>query len=34
LKFRDLAERLSSVGCSVPILLVPEPVRDETPADH
>jgi len=34
LKPRDLAERLSSVGSSVPILIVPEPVRDETPTDH
>ncbi len=28
LKSRDLAERLSSVGLSVPILVVPEPARD------
>lgn len=34
LKPRDLAEQLSSAGCSVPMLVVPEPTRDETPADH
>ena len=34
LKSRDLAERISSVGSSVPILVVPEPARDEEPADH
>ena len=28
LKPRDLAERLSSIGCSVPMLVVPEPARD------
>ena len=28
LKSRGLAERLSSVGCSVPMLVVPEPARD------
>ena len=27
-KSRDLAERLSSVGCSVPMLVAPEPARD------
>jgi nucleotide-binding universal stress UspA family protein len=34
LNSRDLAERLSSVGISVPILVVPEPAQDETHADH
>ena len=37
LKSRDLADRLSSVRFSVPILVVPERVRDEMPArtrDH
>jgi len=33
LKSRDLAEKLSSAGSSVPILVVPEPARDETPAN-
>jgi nucleotide-binding universal stress UspA family protein len=28
LRSRDLAERLSAVGCSVPILVVPESARD------
>ncbi len=28
LKSRDLSERLSSVGCSVPMFVVPEPARD------
>ena len=28
LRSRDLAERLSAVGCSVPILVVPEQARD------
>ena len=32
LRSRDLAERLSAVGCTVPILVVPEPSRDQTPA--
>lgn len=34
LRSRDLAERLSSVRCSVPILVVPEPARDETLTDR
>ncbi len=33
LRSRDLGERLMSVECSVPILVVPEPARDETFAD-
>ncbi len=33
LRSRDLAERLLSVRCSVPILVVPEPARDETPTN-
>ncbi len=32
LESRDLAEKLSSLRSSVPILVVPEPARDETPA--
>jgi len=32
LRSRDLAEKLSSLRYSVPILIVPEPARDETPA--
>jgi nucleotide-binding universal stress UspA family protein len=33
LRSRDLAERLFSIRFSVPILVVPEPARDETPAN-
>jgi nucleotide-binding universal stress UspA family protein len=33
LKSRDLGEKLLSVGFSVPILIVPEPARDEPAAD-